>query len=1077
MSNLNKLEFYKLFNIDKINFNESDLKKAYYRLSLKYQPEKGSKMGDMIKYVNKAYEILSNSEKRKIYNEHGMEAFNGVEIKDEYLKFIEKSSPHKKLNDFEVSIFDDLNESSLFRYDESSEDLTNDVLNYSYLSTGVKYEEEEVVGDILPKLNNYKIDVTLEELYRGCEKQIEIQRKIICPECFGNNETYVVCDSCLGSGVTYNVNFEQELPCKDCSGYGKRKVIREKCSNCNGEVTIYESKNLVAHIRPGMKHNEKIIFKGEGDQSLQSPPEDIVAYINVLPHPQYSYSGNDLIINVKITLKEALCGLRRRIKFLDGSYLSIMTNPGEVITPNSVKSYKHKGLIKNVGSKVKGNLKIKFHVQFPENNWTSLEDIKILENILGKSSSDKSMTNENKYLSVKREHTKREYHLEKRKDYPSPETSLSSLSINSSGSSNSNNSTGVKKLQHKKSVIDTFYQCDIEAEGEKMPRTISVVDPSKLKEINPPRTVSVIDSVIMPLPGDNSMSSYNDDDEEIENYSEVNPSPSMSLRRSPLSKPIQTSTPTPTPAQNPIATPKPNSPLAPLTPSKMNSSSSSPSSSSSIPVPTMPIPAVPTTMNNSLPPHKSNPTVTHSMVNSSSIPVPTMPIPPVPSKANSLTSSSASISSSSSNTNTTTTASNNKMLVNRSSSVKSVKKHHKSVMVRSASLKNIKTTMALNNSNNNNTNSNNNKTSPKHNNIKVTHNPMSGRVSPSPMSGRVSPNPMSGRVSPNPMSGRVSPNPMSGRVSPSPMSSVKVSTPMTTKVTTNPISIKASPTKIIPNQMNDKVLPSPMSAKIISNPMSAKLSTSPLSAKVLPSPMSIDVDVDVNVKATPVSSSISTSPSHKATQPSIKTSPSHKATQPVIKTKTSQNLQAVRRNDDKGVIYTNEETFKTIKVVPNKTAVVINKNVKSPKELELAECNNKKVIDNSKNEFVPPPLPPFPKITNKHLNHTRSSSLEHNYFKNSYNFTSNNNNNNNNTNSNTTNNSNTLPSKGNILKHSNTFHSKERSPKSSAAAMNFGHRSNTMELINYSHSHKNQIKFFFFFFFFLIIYNRIIKLI
>jgi len=46
-----------------------------------------------------------------------MEAFNGVEIKDEYLKFIEKSSPHKKLNDFEVSIFDDLNESSLFRYD------------------------------------------------------------------------------------------------------------------------------------------------------------------------------------------------------------------------------------------------------------------------------------------------------------------------------------------------------------------------------------------------------------------------------------------------------------------------------------------------------------------------------------------------------------------------------------------------------------------------------------------------------------------------------------------------------------------------------------------------------------------------------------------------------------------------------------------------------------------------------------------------------------------------------------------------------------------------------------------------
>ncbi|KAG4091323.1 hypothetical protein H8356DRAFT_1708135 [Neocallimastix lanati (nom. inval.)] len=531
----NKIDFYQLFNIDKNDFSEGDLKKAYYRLSLQYHPEGNSKMGDMFKYINRAYEILNSKEKRKLYNDFGLDAFNGVEIKEEYMKFVNKPpSNHKKLNDFEVSVFDDLNENSLFRYeDESSDDMSSELLNYSYLSTGVKYKE--LNDDILPMQNDYKIDVTLEELYCGCEKKIEIKRKVICPECFGNNESFILCESCLGTGVTYNVNIEQEVTCADCDGYGKRKIFHEKCLNCHGEVTIFESKVLVAHIRPGMKHNEKIIFKGEGNQSLKSPPEDIIAVINVLPHSIFSTNGNDLIINVKITLKEALCGLRRRIKFLDGAYLSIMTNPGEVITPNSVKCYRNKGFIKNVGSKEKGNLKIKFIVQFPENNWTTLEDIKILEEILSKSAADKKVINENKYLSMYKDNDKKDYYKNRRKDYPSPASSLSSPKTMASTPSTITN----KSLKKKKNVIDTFYQCDIQAEGNRNPRTISAVDISILNENNPPRGASVIDSLITPLPGENisnsSLSSYNDD------YSDKGISPNMNplpnLNPSPSIKP------------------------------------------------------------------------------------------------------------------------------------------------------------------------------------------------------------------------------------------------------------------------------------------------------------------------------------------------------------------------------------------------------------------------------------------------------------------------------------------------------------------------------------------------------------
>ncbi|ORX43739.1 hypothetical protein BCR36DRAFT_415340 [Piromyces finnis] len=590
MSNFNNLSFYQLFQIDK-NFSESELKKAYYRLSLKYHPDKNSKMEDMFKYINKAYEILNSPQKKKVYDEFGISAFNGIEIKNEYKKFnnLKNKTSHKKLNDFEVSVFDDLNENSLFRYDESSDDeLSSDVLNYSYLSSGEmfsieekknnksikkeypkekdfvkknisqkesvqkenqkgniqkgnvkneisKKEKEIIQKEIFQKKPDIKIDVSLEDLYTGVEKQVKIERKAICPKCLGQHHTFLVCENCLGNGYSYNVNTEKEVVCKVCNGIGKRKSEKkEQCLSCHGKTTINETKTLIAHILPGMKHNEKIIFKCEGDQSLKAPPKDIIATINILPHPNFTMNGYDLITNVNISLKEALCGLRRRIKFLDGSYLNIMTNPGEVITPFSVKYYKNKGFVKNVGSKEKGNLKIKFFVQFPENNWTNLEDIKILEKILSK----KKINNE-KYIPPE-ELAKEDIDINLN-EYPSPISVKSSLSssgmfpeklspserlspeaVKSSTPFLSPNTARI--TPNKKSPIDQFYLCDINSSNNINPRTISIAEPIFNIENNPPRTISVIDSMIMPVKGEDiydTSSSLNEDSykKEIEKQS------------------------------------------------------------------------------------------------------------------------------------------------------------------------------------------------------------------------------------------------------------------------------------------------------------------------------------------------------------------------------------------------------------------------------------------------------------------------------------------------------------------------------------------------------------------------------
>lgn len=452
-----------------------------------------------------------------------------------------------------------------------------------------------------------------------------------------------------------------------------------------------------------------------------------------------------------------------------------------------------------------------------------------MEQILSKSISDKNI-NEDRILSPSRELVV----LSKVKDYPSPAPSLSSTSLKSNASSKSNGSnksnnespksngfsgSPKSKLKRKKSVIDTFYQCDINAEGEKNPRTISVVDPATLQEFNPPRGISVIDSVIMPVPGESlsniSLNSFNDD------YSDKTPSPNMN----------------PLPSLNPSPSVTPTQIVVP-----------SPVRASSMKI-------VPTISKSHSPVHASSsvkisPTTSHSPIKSSS----SMKISPT---------------------------------------------------------------------------------------VNLNHSPIKTSTSM--------------------------------KLSPS-ASPIKASSSMKITRSTSPIN----------HISNGKNLKGSSSMK--------NLKTSPVVKGIKPSPTIL------NVKS---SSGIS----------SIKASP---------------NMKAVRRNDDKGVLYSDDESFKTIKVVPNRALKAPNRNVKSPQEMELAE-SNKQVIDNSNGEFVPPPIPPFPSFPKKSkpYSHTRTSSLEHNFFKN-------------------------MPitinsSKGKIV-HSNTFQGRDKITNNN----NFDMRSRTIDRVDYS---------------------------
>lgn len=197
------------------------------------------------------------------------------------------------------------------------------------------------------------------------------------------------CSPCRGQGV--KVTYRQLGPgmmqqmqsvCKDCGGEGEVCRDEDKCKTCVGKKVTNESKILEVHVDKGMRHGEKIVFRGEGDQVPGVEAGDIVIIVDQKPHETFERQGIDLYVNKKISLTESLCGFTMVLKHLDGRQLVVKNKPGEVIVPGSLKGIKNEGMPIHRNPFEKGNLFIKFDVEFPENQFALPPQLSALEKLL-----------------------------------------------------------------------------------------------------------------------------------------------------------------------------------------------------------------------------------------------------------------------------------------------------------------------------------------------------------------------------------------------------------------------------------------------------------------------------------------------------------------------------------------------------------------------------------------------------------------------------------------------------------------------------------------------------------------------
>ncbi|EJU05619.1 hypothetical protein DACRYDRAFT_20055 [Dacryopinax primogenitus] len=322
--------------------SESELKKAYRQKALRAHPDKGGDP-EIFKDLTQAYEVLSDPQKRGIYDRFGEAGLSesggagGVDAQDLFSQlFGGGGGPFG---------------------------------GGGFFGGGGRPSGPRKGKDLV-----HRIHVSLEELYKGKTSKLSLNKHIICPKCNGKGGkegAVKTCPGCRGQGIKIVIRqlgpMMQQIQqqCPDCDGTGEIINPKDRCKQCNGKKTISEKKVLEVHIDKGMKGGETINFAGESDQAPDMIPGDVVIVIEEKKHDRFTRKGNDLVIEIEIDLLTALGGGQFAIPHLDERALMVTIVPGEVIKDGAVKVIHGQGMPSRRHHDF-GDLYVRMKVKFPE---------------------------------------------------------------------------------------------------------------------------------------------------------------------------------------------------------------------------------------------------------------------------------------------------------------------------------------------------------------------------------------------------------------------------------------------------------------------------------------------------------------------------------------------------------------------------------------------------------------------------------------------------------------------------------------------------------------------------------------
>lgn len=338
-------KFYDILGISR-DASKEDIKKAYKRMAIQHHPDKG---GDPEKFkeLARAYEVLSDDDKKRKYDQLGDEGFEQMP---------------------DMGMSGGVDPHSIF------EQFFGGGGGFNPFFGGDPFMRHQRPEQMRRKARNVQhvIQISNQDAYFGTQKVLKISIQKRCFKCLKT------CDNCQGKG---QVNTMQRMgpfttmvtqPCHMCHGTGKVSSNNSSCSCCKGKGDYTEEKIIELKIPMGVEMGHNIVFNGLGEQpQLENDiPGDLIFEVFVQPDPSFERSGMDLIYKSTLTFQESILGKKIKIPHYEEPFEIDLGDYG-IIQPN--KSY----IIQQKGMKTshkKGNLILKFNITYP--NQVLSQDLK-----------------------------------------------------------------------------------------------------------------------------------------------------------------------------------------------------------------------------------------------------------------------------------------------------------------------------------------------------------------------------------------------------------------------------------------------------------------------------------------------------------------------------------------------------------------------------------------------------------------------------------------------------------------------------------------------------------------------------
>ncbi|MBL8682646.1 MAG: molecular chaperone DnaJ [Myxococcales bacterium] len=340
---MDKRDYYEVLGVSK-GANADEVKKAFRQLAFKYHPDRNPddpSAEAKFKEASEAYDVLSDAQKREMYDQFGHAGLNGEGFRPA----------------------DDLFE----QFQGMFADFFGGGFGFGGAPKGRGGAQK---GPRPTRGRDVRtgVRITLKDAVLGCKRDLDVAMPKMCADCNGSGAAKgaapVTCNACRGRGqVTHGAGgFIIQTTCPECSGRGS--VIKQACTACKGHGEVREDKKVKVAIPAGIDHGQMIRLSGLGEAgSNGGPAGNLLVAVEVEEDPRFERDGYDLATEVAISFPQAALGAKVEITTIDERTLSVEIPPGT--QPGAVFTFENEG-VPYVDSHGRGRLAVIAKVEVPK---------------------------------------------------------------------------------------------------------------------------------------------------------------------------------------------------------------------------------------------------------------------------------------------------------------------------------------------------------------------------------------------------------------------------------------------------------------------------------------------------------------------------------------------------------------------------------------------------------------------------------------------------------------------------------------------------------------------------------------